>query len=1220
MRVRDQRFSSVSSLASALALALLAGGPLGGCHSAARVDTSTTQRQGRSAIDALRARAAAERARPTPTAIDPGLFPTLDVSAVTPLSESELASDAPARLTLDDIISAAPALAHPSSAEDLPSEDARLTAQLRYSQGRQKLLDGDTAEAITDLQAATRLDPSAAELWRELGNAQYASGRRTSASSSFRRAVELGLREPQVLYTLARDSVRAENAEAAKSLLIEALKSGQSNVDPAVSLVLHAELAPLLARNGHYTAAREALMRAADLPESFTSPTNMRSELAELYRKRGEAWQQIGDWSSRLADADGALDAYAKAALFPGADPEALATRRLYALLSAGRPAEASLLLLDQAQRTDQCAGEGSISLARQLSATTNLGPQLAEAISQLSNNASLSLTATQHLALARVESALQSEEAAWQTRVRALALDTDVNPVMHDLVGSLSRDVNVRARVAADIADAAPRSASILADALVLDGIGLDAFVFLPTRGAGTTIAQGYVLAKRGRAGEALDRLLSVTSWDDAARTPAQLAKVEFAAASARWEAMESALQSLELETSPEGLLSHVATLRATQQPSRALDILTRSQVEDKSAAAALLRADLALRLSKPEDAASAFAQVLEADRFDERAYEGLITLHLPTGPLPDSDKLNGTLRALREAMPQGRVSRFLSIRNSLARGAKEQVETTLMGMVRQSPPNAIALELLTGLWEAPQRDAKAAFAKPIQFLREQVDRHPDSSQVLASLARVLAASGNGVEAEALLEQALSKSPNATLARLREQLVRVALKDPNRADQLANQRLAQSAPTIDNLVERADLDARRGDLPGAARMLAAGLPRDITLSSEQSALLLNILTKTPLDAKTSVENASALIQLFDHMGEAKLLPVLQIKRLTAATIAYAAEPTKLADEVVRLAKAQPDIGLTAHRPVLQILESLGARSAMVPFLHELVARTQNDWREDIAESYTFAIMLAGDEKSTEALLGLATDRPSLVRWLAVLRKRVREREPLDASTTDAYLRAEIAYQLASGMSQAGRERESEATLALAIHLDEKHPMANNDLGYNLADRGDRLDEAEKMLDRALEHEPSNANVLDSVAWLRYKRGQLRDEVGADGAVTREGAISILRRAIELDEEGDNSIMRDHLGDALWRDGQREQATELWREASAMIAPTLAILADRKDDPSLTAKLIRQVAESLRAKLAAVQANGEPNIAPLAGERRAPPPVPATDDPKFAPK
>lgn len=1144
--------------------------------------------------------------------MDASVFPSLETAGLAPLSASELAPGTPARLSLEELLSGTPPLAPAPTPAEQPSEDSHLTSQARYAQGRQKLLEGNAADAIADFQAATRLDPTAAELWRELGQAQFATGRRTSAAASFRRAVELGLRDPQMLYTLARESARGDKPDEARSWLIEAAKLKLSSADPALRAVVHAELAPLLARTGNLTAAREALELAADLPEQFTSPTNMRGELSELYRRRGELWQQIGDWSNRLGDADAALDAYERAASYPGIDAESLASRRLYALLCAGRPAEAGLLLLDEVQRADQCAGDGAIALARQLHATTDLGPRLAEGVSQISSDRGTSATATQRLALTRVEAALQAPESAMQTRVRALELDTDITPIVHDLVRSLAHEPGVRARLVTEIADASPGAAAPLAEALLLDGIGLDAILAGESKGTGTTIVQAYLLAKRGRASDGLSRLESAGVWDDRARVPALLAQAELAVGSARWENVQASLASLEAEKRPAARLAYVEALRATQRPARAMESLARFGQDQCGVATELLRADLALRLGQPEVASQAFARVLDIDRFDERAYEGLMLLHLPTGQKPDAEKLNSTLRSLREAIPQGRVAKFLTIRNALARGSKDQVESVLMGMVRQSPPNPIALELLTGFWEAPQRDPKTALAKPEQFLRELLAQHPESAPVLASLARVLAAAGRADEGESLLASSLANWPSPTLARLREHLVRDGLKDPARADQLAESRLSQASPTIETLVERAEFQAKRGEFAGAASTLALGLPSDVTLTNEQAAVLMSILTKAPLDAKTSRESAAGIVQLFDHVDSGKLLPVLQIKRLTAASIAYSREPEKLVDEVFRLARAQPEIGLTAHRPVLQILDSIGERAATVAFLHEMVVRSGSNWREDLAENYAFAVMLAGGGPDAEALLELAPDRPSLVRWLAVLNKRLRNPDVLEPGESESSMRAEVAYSLASGMSSAGREAESEATLALAIRLDPTHAMANNDLGYNLADRGERLDEAEQMLDRALAKAPGNANVLDSVAWLRYKRGALRDEMGADGAVVREGAISMLRRAIDLDEDGENAIMRDHLGDALWRDGQKELALQAWREASTMLAPTLAVLAERKDDPSLTVKVIRGVAESLRGKLAAVQANAEPTIAPLAA------PTPASANPKAA--
>jgi Flp pilus assembly protein TadD len=107
------------------------------------------------------------------------------------------------------------------------------------------------------------------------------------------------------------------------------------------------------------------------------------------------------------------------------------------------------------------------------------------------------------------------------------------------------------------------------------------------------------------------------------------------------------------------------------------------------------------------------------------------------------------------------------------------------------------------------------------------------------------------------------------------------------------------------------------------------------------------------------------------------------------------------------------------------------------------------------------------------------------------------------------------------------RSGEREAALAqmraiLAVKPD--HAEALNYLGYSYAERGERLDEAERMLRVALRSEPDNAAFLDSMGWVLFKKGEL------------ERAIELLERAAAL--AGSEPTILDHLGDA-YRSAQR---------------------------------------------------------------------------------
>ena len=104
------------------------------------------------------------------------------------------------------------------------------------------------------------------------------------------------------------------------------------------------------------------------------------------------------------------------------------------------------------------------------------------------------------------------------------------------------------------------------------------------------------------------------------------------------------------------------------------------------------------------------------------------------------------------------------------------------------------------------------------------------------------------------------------------------------------------------------------------------------------------------------------------------------------------------------------------------------------------------------------------------------------------------------------------------------------------------HSETNNSLGYTWADRGVNLQEAEAMIQKAVRDQPDNAAFRDSLGWVYYKLGRFEDSV-------RE-----LRRA-RGEKYGTNPIILDHLGDAQYRSGQREEAQQSWRQALMMFDP-----------------------------------------------------------------
>ncbi|PKO55035.1 MAG: hypothetical protein CVU25_12665, partial [Betaproteobacteria bacterium HGW-Betaproteobacteria-19] len=108
--------------------------------------------------------------------------------------------------------------------------------------------------------------------------------------------------------------------------------------------------------------------------------------------------------------------------------------------------------------------------------------------------------------------------------------------------------------------------------------------------------------------------------------------------------------------------------------------------------------------------------------------------------------------------------------------------------------------------------------------------------------------------------------------------------------------------------------------------------------------------------------------------------------------------------------------------------------------------------------------------------------------------------------------------------------------LRKVIALAPDHAHAFNALGYSLADRGLRLEEAEALIARAHELSPDDAFILDSLGWVRFRRGD------------NQGALAHLERAYAMRPDPEIAA---HLGEVLWQLDRRADAEKLFDTAIA---------------------------------------------------------------------
>ncbi|RUM89271.1 MAG: hypothetical protein DSZ24_01640 [Thermodesulfatator sp.] len=124
-------------------------------------------------------------------------------------------------------------------------------------------------------------------------------------------------------------------------------------------------------------------------------------------------------------------------------------------------------------------------------------------------------------------------------------------------------------------------------------------------------------------------------------------------------------------------------------------------------------------------------------------------------------------------------------------------------------------------------------------------------------------------------------------------------------------------------------------------------------------------------------------------------------------------------------------------------------------------------------------------------------------------------------------------------LSCVGRLREALSVVKPLLSEAPEDPVVLNFVGYTYAELGENLEEAEKLIRKALKKEPEAGYIVDSLAWVLYKRGKTRE------------ALKEIERAVKL-SQGDPIIL-EHQGDILQSLGRREEACRVYREALSRV-------------------------------------------------------------------
>src|SRR6516162_2661167 len=212
--------------------------------------------------------------------------------------------------------------------------------------------------------------------------------------------------------------------------------------------------------------------------------------------------------------------------------------------------------------------------------------------------------------------------------------------------------------------------------------------------------------------------------------------------------------------------------------------------------------------------------------------------------------------------------------------------------------------------------------------------------------------------------------------------------------------------------------------------------------------------------------------------------------------------------------------------------------------------------------------LLKGIPEDREVYITLAQMNTRLKRWDDA-QQALDKAEQLSTKADDK----EYVYFLrGSSFERQKKYDQAEEQFRRVLASDPQNAMTLNYLGYMLADRGVKLEEALGLIRKAIELEPSNGAYMDSLGWAYFRLGKYDQ--------AEEELIKASQRI------GTDPTVHDHLGDVYQKTGRLKLAVAHWERAVTEWNKTVGPEVDTDSLASVQRKL-----ESAKVRLAKEQSD-----------------------------
>ena len=585
------------------------------------------------------------------------------------------------------------------------------------------------------------------------------------------------------------------------------------------------------------------------------------------------------------------------------------------------------------------------------------------------------------------------------------------------------------------------------------------------------------------------------------------------------------------------------------------------------------LLLAEFALRENQPGDAVELMLEAARRNK-DDALYRRALQISAEAGA---GDKALAIARSWHQAMPRSTEALRTQIQLLIAFDRVPETAEPLKQLLALSSP-AERSALIASLPRAQQRAKdKVAAAEQFRLLLQPYLESPDTGVAArVALGRIRLNQGQPLFALDLAEQAQQLDKKSL------QPVLLALDVMNAATDGTPARAAAPAPGASSAANLSEAPAN-GNAPSplliaraeviVKRYLAQPDAEPVVHQAYASVLATQQrLTDAAEQLRLALKAKPAQPQLWLALGEIDLElhdPVLADSDLKQA-LGLVTE--QLAEDAAAR-KAAADAGVAVGTAIslsddddapdmpAPPTDPDAANPVRLSHIHLLLARAAEQRHDDAAAAKWLALvdpkdadlqvvslragLLARQGKLPEALkliraAGASTPAEQRYKLLTEVQllmdeKKLGEaREVLNKANAESPDDVDLVYQEAMVDERLNRLDDMERLLRRILALQPDNSQALNALGYSLADRNLRLDEALAMVSQAHQLSPADPFIVDSLGWVEYRLGHF------------DKATTLLAQAYSSRKDTEIAA---HLGEALWADGKHDEAAQVLRDA-----------------------------------------------------------------------